>query len=156
MLSARSDLRTLVPFSRSRGANLQRVRVILADSEGEIDGRLLALDDTTLRILVSGKSWDLPLSDVRQVDVERKDSLKNGAAIGALILGGWCLAVCGQALPSASQLLPAVVSNAAFGALVGAGIDAARRERTTIYPLRLTTRALQSAPRLAMLYRWYF
>ncbi len=48
------------------GANLQRVRVILADSEGEIDGRLLALDDTTLRILVSGKSWDLPLSDVQQ------------------------------------------------------------------------------------------
>lgn len=53
-----------------------------------------------------------------------KDSLKNGAVIGAVVLGTWCLIVCGQGLDSSGQLPAAVAVNAGLGALIGATIDA--------------------------------
>ena len=53
-----------------------------------------------------------------------RDSLKNGAVIGAVVLGTWCLIVCGQGLDSSGQLPAAVAVNAGLGALIGATIDA--------------------------------
>lgn len=60
-----------------------------------------------------------------------KDSLRNGAIIGAIVLGTWCLIVCGQGLDSSDQLAGVVALNAGLGALIGAGIDArfSRRHR---------------------------
>ena len=52
-----------------------------------------------------------------------KDSLKEGAIIGAIIVGAWCLYVCGQGLDSSGQLPLAVAAGAGMGALIGAGID---------------------------------
>lgn len=53
-----------------------------------------------------------------------KDSLKNGAIIGAIVMGAWCLVICGQGLDSTGQLPLAVAAGAGMGALLGAGIDA--------------------------------
>jgi hypothetical protein len=60
-----------------------------------------------------------------------RDSLKNGAIIGAVVLGAWCAVVCGQGLDDASQLPLAVLASAGMGAAIGAGIDSmhARRPR---------------------------
>jgi hypothetical protein len=52
-----------------------------------------------------------------------KDSLKEGAIIGALVMGAWCLLICGQGLDRPSQIPLAVAASAGMGALIGAGID---------------------------------
>lgn len=52
-----------------------------------------------------------------------KDSLKEGAIIGAIIGAAWCLYICGQGLESTSQIPLAVAAGAGMGALLGAGID---------------------------------
>jgi hypothetical protein len=52
-----------------------------------------------------------------------KDSIKEGAIIGAIVLGTWCLIICGQGLDSSGQLPLAVAASAGMGALLGAGID---------------------------------
>ena len=140
----------------SADADLQRVRVTLAKSGREINGRLVELSDDAVRILVGGKARDLPLTDVQRIDIERSDSLKNGAVIGAIVLGGWCALVCGQGLGTGAQLVPAVAANAAVGALIGAGIDASRRERTTIYPRPALSERTGQSPRLLITYRRYF
>ena len=141
---------------RSADAGLQRVRVTLAKSGREINGRLVELSADAVRILVGGKARDLSLTDVRRIDIERSDSLKNGAVIGAIVLGGWCALVCGQGLGTGAQLIPAVAANAAVGALIGAGIDAGRRERTTIYPRQTVFSHSDLSPRVAISYNRRF
>ena len=143
-------------YQHSADADLQRVRVTLAKSGREINGRLVELSADAVRILVGGKARDLPLTDVRRIDIERSDSLKNGAVIGAIVLGGWCALVCGQGLGTGPQLVPAVAANAAVGALIGAGIDAGRRERTTIYPRPALSAHTEQSPRLLITYRRNF
>jgi hypothetical protein len=75
---------------------------------------------------------DVRLDRVQRIDATR-DSLANGAAIGAVGLGLWCAAICGQGLESGDRLPMAVAINAGLGALIGAGIDAAHKGRTPIY-----------------------
>jgi hypothetical protein len=133
-------------------AGLQRVRVTLAKSGREINGRLVELSGDAVRILVDGKATDLPLTDVRRIDVEKSDSLKNGAVIGAVVLGAWCTLVCGQGVNSAIQVVPAIAVNAGLGALIGAGIDAGQRERTMIYPHQTVFRNSDLSPRVAISY----
>ena len=65
----------------------------------------------------------------------RRDSVKNGAIAGAVVFAGWCALVCGQGPDDDGHLLPVVAANAAFGAAIGAGIDAmTSRSRQT--PMR--------------------
>jgi hypothetical protein len=52
-----------------------------------------------------------------------KDSLKNGAIIGAVVVGAWCLVICGQGLDSTGRFPLAVAAGAGMGALIGASID---------------------------------
>ena len=140
----------------SADADLQRVRVTLAQSGREINGRLVELSGDAVRILVEGQTRELSLTDVRRIDVEKSDSLKNGAVIGAIVLGGWCALVCGQGLGTGPQLVPAVAANAAVGALIGAGIETGRRERTTIYPRPALSERNEQSPRLLITYRRNF
>lgn len=53
-----------------------------------------------------------------------RDSVMDGALVGAVVLGAWCAIVCGQGLDNAGQLPLAVLAAAGYGALIGAGIDA--------------------------------
>jgi hypothetical protein len=83
-------------------------------------------------LLVDGHRRDVPLTKIARI--ERRDSLKNGAIIGAAVLGGICALTCGQGLENGSNLVGAVASNAIVGALIGTGIDALHRGRMPVYP----------------------
>lgn len=111
-----------------------RVHVAGTPPRPDVKGRLVGLDDESIRLMVEGLVLEMSLEEVQRVDVEHRDSLKNGFWIGALVVGAWCAAVCGQGLNSSSQLLPAVAVTATVGGIVGARIDAARFKRTRIYP----------------------
>jgi hypothetical protein len=106
--------------------------VVRTDTGGEVRGRLIELSPESLAILAAGGRMDVRLDRVQRIDATR-DSLANGAAIGAVGLGLWCAAICGQGLESGDRLPMAVAINAGLGALIGAGIDAAHKGRTPIY-----------------------
>ena len=113
--------------------SLDRVRVKLLDSKNDISGTLVKLTPDTVTILVDDRQVTVPLLNVRRVDVGG-DSVSNGALIGAVVVGLWCALICGQGLDGDDSAPAAVLINAALGALIGAGIDAARSNRRTIYP----------------------
>jgi hypothetical protein len=98
----------------------------------ELRGRLIDLSRESVSILIDGGRVDIPLDDVLRVDTTR-DSLVNGAVIGALAMGGWCALVCGQGLDSGSSVGAVVLMNAGLGAAIGAGIDALHKGRSPIY-----------------------
>jgi hypothetical protein len=128
-------------------------RIRLTTGE-EMAGRLLKLGPDVLQILVKGQRLEMPFEQVLQVDREG-DSLKNGAIIGAVVVGLLCAVVCGQGLDDASQLPVAVAVNAGVGALIGAGWDAAIKHRTTIYRKPGAAAALDGV-RVVVAYRFGF
>lgn len=95
-------------------------------------GTLLELSPAAVTLLVDGTRREYPLSRVDTIQSEA-DSLRNGALIGAAIVGGYCLLVCGQGLDHGDALLPAVLVNAGIGALIGIAIDGASSNRTVLY-----------------------
>jgi hypothetical protein len=109
-----------------------RSHVVLTLAGEEISGRMLALGPDEVRMLVKGQERTWRLDDIVQVD-RKGDSLKNGAIIGALVLGGWCAYICGQGVDSSTSLPGVVIINAGFGALIGMGIDAGNQVRKTVY-----------------------
>jgi hypothetical protein len=99
----------------------------------EIRGQLLRLGPDTLSLLDEGTVRDVRLTDVARIE-SRGDSVKNGAIIGAAILGGWCALICPQGLDGyAGQFAYVLAINTALGAAIGSGIDAMHVGRTTIY-----------------------
>jgi hypothetical protein len=107
--------------------------IVTQSSSGvELRGRLLELTPGSLAILVDGRRVDVPIEGVLRIDTTR-DSVKNGAIIGAAVLGGWCALICGQGLAESGSVPVVVAVNAGFGALIGAGIDALHRGRSPIY-----------------------
>ena len=99
----------------------------------EIHGQLLQLGPDTLSLLDEGTVRDVRLADVARIE-QRGDSVKNGAIIGAAILGGWCALICPQGLDGyRGQFGYVLAINTALGAAIGAGIDAMHVGRTTIY-----------------------
>jgi hypothetical protein len=116
--------------------NTRSVGAVYVRSAGgsETRGQLLRLGPDTLTLLEQGTSRDIPLADVTRIDA-RGDSVKNGAIIGAVVVGVWCALVCPQGLDGYSNdQLPYILGvNIGLGAAVGAGIDAMHVGRTTIY-----------------------
>jgi hypothetical protein len=109
----------------------QEVVVALAGGR-QLTGTLLELSPAAVTLLVNGSRREYRLDDVDRI--ERKgDSLANGALVGAAILGGLCLVMCGQGLENPGDLLGAVFVNAGLGALVGVGIDALHSDHTVLY-----------------------
>jgi hypothetical protein len=97
-------------------------------------GQLLRLGPDTLSLLDEGRVHDVPLADVTRIE-SRGDSVKNGAIIGAVILGAWCALICPQGLDGygGGAFASVLAINTALGAAVGAGIDGMHVGRTTIY-----------------------
>lgn len=110
----------------------ERVVVKQATSGVELRGRLVELSPSTLSLLVEGRRVDMPLDNVLRVDATR-DSLVNGAAIGAAIIGGMCALNCGQGLKSMDDLPGAILASAGWGALFGALMDLKIEGRAPIY-----------------------
>jgi hypothetical protein len=97
-------------------------------SRVEVSGPVLTVSPASLTI----EGYVFTPANTLQID-RRGDSVKNGAWIGALVLGGLCAAVCGQGVDDSSQLVPAVAVNAGLGALLGAFLDWGHTGRTTIF-----------------------
>src|SRR3954469_18318532 len=72
-----------------------RIVVKQTVSGEELRGRLIALSPETLSLLVKGQRVDLPMDRVLRIDATR-DSVVNGAAIGAALFSGLCALTCGQ------------------------------------------------------------
>jgi hypothetical protein len=110
----------------------QEVIVTQSASGEELRGRLLELTPESLAIMVDGRRVDVPIDRVLRID-STHDSVKNGAIIGAAVMGGWCALVCGQGLDSSSDVATVALINTGLGALIGAGIDALHKGRSPIY-----------------------
>ena len=100
----------------------------------EARGQLLRLGPDTLTLLDQGISRDIPLAGITRIDA-RGDSVKNGAIIGALVLGAYCAIICTQGVGDlTNDQLPYLIGvNIVLGAAIGAGIDAMHVGRTMIY-----------------------
>jgi hypothetical protein len=108
------------------------VTVVLPD--GTWRGRLLDIDAESVTIqLPGGEPKTLPLAGVIRVEARKRDSPGDGALAGAVVMGLWCLLVCGQGLASADDLGAAVISNALVGAGIGAAIDAGHTGSVALY-----------------------
>ena len=100
----------------------------------EMRGQLLRLGPDTLSLFDDGTVRSIRLAEVARIEA-RGDSVKNGALIGAAILGGWCALICPQGLDgyAGRQFAYVLAINTALGAAIGAGIDGMHVGRTTIY-----------------------
>ena len=107
------------------------VIVTQSSSGEELRGRLVELSPTTLAILVDGRRVEVPAENVLRIDV-RGDSVKNGAIIGAAIMGGLTGVAC-AAFADTASCVTGFVFNTGIGALAGAGIDAMHKGRNPIY-----------------------
>jgi hypothetical protein len=108
------------------------VTVVVPD--GTWRGRLLDIDADTVTIqLPGGLPKALPLSGVIRVEARKRDSPGDGALAGAVVMGLWCLLICGQGLDSADDLGAAVLANALVGAGIGAAIDAGHTGSVALY-----------------------
>lgn len=107
---------------------------VTQSSSGEVvHGRIVDLSPQSLTIFTSdNRRVDMPLDRVLRIEA-RGDSLKNGAAIGAVVLGGIVALACSGSGGTAGECATAVVLDAGMGALIGAGLDALNEGRSTLY-----------------------
>jgi hypothetical protein len=106
---------------------------VTQSASGEVvRGRMIDLSDASLAILTpDNRRIELPLARVLRIEAHG-DSLKNGAAIGAAIMGGLSFFAC-QGYNSGVQCAVGSVFNLGLGALIGAGVDALNGGRSVIY-----------------------
>ena len=112
--------------------SFKQVWVTQADTGQVLQGRILELSHDSLSLLLNdNRRVDLPIDRVLRIEA-RGDSLKNGAAIGAVVLGGLTALGCVAASGGAYCITP-IATNIGLGALVGAGVDALNGGRSTLY-----------------------
>jgi hypothetical protein len=110
----------------------REVWVTQSDSGDIVRGRIVDLSGESLSILTpDNRRVDVPLARILRIEGQG-DSLKNGAIIGAAVLGGLSLAAC-QGVSGGSQCATVMLFNTAFGGLMGAGLDALNGGRSTLY-----------------------
>jgi len=107
---------------------------VTQSSSGEVvHGRIVDLSPESLTILTAdNRRVDMPLDRVLRIEA-RGDSLKNGAIIGALVVGTLVGLTCAEVADGSGACLTGVVLDAGMGALIGAGIDALNGGRSTLY-----------------------
>ena len=118
---------------RQTPAQSAREEVVVTQSASgqELRGYIVELSPTTLAMLVDGRRIEMPLENVVRIEA-RNDSLKNGAIIGASIMAGLSALGCAEYRRS-SVCATSTIMYVGFGTLIGAGIDALHKGRTTIY-----------------------
>lgn len=117
----------------------EEVIVTQSTSGQELRGYLVELSPTTLAMLVEGKRVDVPIDRVLRIE-GRNDPVKNGAVIGAVVTGVWAAIGCSVVYADgdgggnrAAVCITGGLVYTGVGALIGAGIDALHKGRTTIY-----------------------
>ena len=112
--------------------SFKQVWVTQSDSGEVLNGRILDLTPASLSLLLpDNRRVDVPLDRVLRIEA-RGDSLRNGAAIGALIFGGLTALACGASV-GGTYCVTSALANAGLGALMGAGVDALNGGRSTLY-----------------------
>jgi hypothetical protein len=109
------------------------VRVLTISTGEVLRGVVLENTDGRLSLRIGKRRVDVPVEDVRRLDLEVRDSLTDGAVIGAATLGLLCALVCGQGLDSSGDLSQAVMTNAVVGAAIGAFLDSRMNARQVVY-----------------------
>jgi hypothetical protein len=117
----------------------RQVWVTHADSGGMVTGRIIELSKESVALLTpENQRVDIPVDRVLRIEAQG-DSLKNGALIGAGVMGLLTLAACTNL--SAGECARVAPFQIALGALIGTGIDALNGGRSVIYsrPVRVQT-----------------
>lgn len=109
------------------------VFVMLEDARQQVRGELVTLTDQAVAVVVDGVAREFPLATVRRVQ-RLGDPNRDGAWRGAVLLGVWCLIICGQGVTSGAEFVGVVTTNTIAGALIGWQFDRDHVGRTTIYP----------------------
>jgi len=109
----------------------EEVIVTQSGSGEELRGHIVDLTPESLAILVDGRRVEVPIENVLRID-STHDSLKNGAIIGAAVMGGLTALSCAD-VRDAGFCVTGIAVNTGLGALVGAGIDALHKGRSPIY-----------------------
>ena len=134
----------LVAGPASAQGKLKQVWITQADSGEVVQGRLVELSSASLALLTpDNQRIELPLDRVLRIETTG-DSLKNGAAIGAVVMGGLVAATCAS-WGGGGQCVAASLIDAGVGALVGAGVDALVAGRMPIYSRQPATAAGKQA-----------
>lgn len=102
------------------------------DDGSAVAGHQLHMDPDRARLLVERQLRDIPMTTVRSID-RQGDSLKNGAIVGAAVLGGLCALACLQGVDNREQYAGVLAINTAYGALIGLFIDWRIHGTTTVY-----------------------
>jgi hypothetical protein len=119
---------------------LKQVWITQADSGDVVQGRLVSLSRESLAMLTpDNRRVEIPLDRVLRIETTG-DSLKNGAAIGAVVFGGLVAATCAS-WGGGGECVAASLIDAGLGALIGAGVDAMIAGRTPIYSRTVGTAA---------------
>ena len=117
----------------------RQVWVTHADSGGTVTGRIVELSKDSLALLTpENQRVDLPIDRILRIEA-KGDSLKNGAIIGAAVMGALTFAACANL--SAGDCARIAPFEIGLGALVGTAIDAMNGGRSVIYsrPARAQT-----------------
>src|SRR6476660_6298881 len=81
------------PLAAQDTPRLRAKPIYVHSGSAEIRGSLLKLGPDTLTILENGSERELKLSDITRIEAPG-DSVRNGAIIGAIVLGAWCALIC--------------------------------------------------------------
>ncbi|HET9363050.1 MAG TPA: hypothetical protein VFO58_25045, partial [Vicinamibacterales bacterium] len=106
--------------------------VVHHDDAGRVRGRVVEVVPQGLVLIAANQRLTLSVAGVQRIDT-RRDSVWNGAVIGALIGGTWCAFVCGQGLDGPGEAALAALFAAGVWGAAGAGIDALRHNQRTLY-----------------------
>ena len=119
---------------------LKPIWITQADSGDIVQGRLVSLSRESLALLTpDNKRVEIPLDRVLRIETTG-DSLKNGAAVGAVVAGVLVATTCAS-WGGGGECVAASLVDAGIGALIGAGVDAMIAGRTPIYSRPAATAA---------------
>lgn len=115
------------------------LRVVYSEERGgatvarEINVTFLNLTDSAITVLADRTELVIEEKDVRRIVREQRGPLWNGALIGAAVGGGACLLLFWGFPDDRSDLIPFCGAWAGVGAGTGVGVDALRKEHSTVY-----------------------
>src|SRR5205809_62376 len=94
----------------------EEVIVTRSTSGQELRGHIVELSSTTLALLVAGQRIEVPIESVLRID-GLNDPVKNGAAIGAVTMGGLSALGCYSAIGPSGFCVTSALLYTGLGAL---------------------------------------
>ena len=124
-----------------------RLTIALAGGAADVSGRLVEIRGDQIRLSIENPrasgpdhtTINVPMARIRQIDLERHDSVIDGGIVGALFVAACFKWWCRQGMSGSP---PSPWIGAGLGALVGGAIDHALYRQQTVFvvPSRRTRR----------------